>query len=73
MNGRTATLVLTGLVALGIVFVDVGARSQSQPAPGGSWAIEAGGTSEVWKLNTRTGELYHCISAQATPKVVCSK
>jgi len=73
MNGKTATLVLTGLVALGIVFVDVGARSQSQTGPNGTWTIEAGGTNEVWKLNTRTGELFYCISAQATPKIVCSK
>ena len=72
MNGRTTALTIAGLVGLGIFAADIGARSQS-PGLGESWAIHSGSAGEAWKLNTRTGELYHCIAAQAQPKVVCSK
>ena len=72
MNGRTTALAIAGLVGLGIFATDVAVRAQSA-TPDGRWAIHSSGTGEVWKLNSRTGELYHCIVAQAQPKVVCSQ
>jgi hypothetical protein len=72
MNGRTTALVIAGLVGLGVFTADVAGRAQSA-APDGRWMIHSSGANEVWKLNIRTGELYYCITAQAQPKVVCSK
>jgi hypothetical protein len=73
MNGRTTTVAVAGLAALGIFAAGVAARSESTSSPGDRWALASGGPNEAWKLNTRTGELYYCIPAQARPKVVCSR
>ena len=74
MNGRTTTVLVAGLAALGIFAADIAARSQSTTSvPGDHWSLASGGPNEAWKMNTRTGELYYCIPAQAHPKVVCSK
>jgi hypothetical protein len=72
MDRKNMAFVIAGVVGLGIFTADVAARSQAASTVE-SWAIQTGGANEVWKLNTRTGELYYCITAQAQPKVVCSK
>lgn len=71
MNGRTTAVLVAGLAALGIFAIDVAARSQSAPAD--HWVLASGSANEAWKMNTRTGEVYYCIPAQAHPKVVCAK
>ena len=73
MTGRNAALVIAGLIGFGVFAPDIGARSQAASSPGDGWAIHTGSPNEVWKLNTRTGELYYCITAPAQPKVICSK
>lgn len=72
MDRKNTALVIAGVIGLGVLLTDVAARSQAASTVE-SWAIHSGGSNEVWKLNTRTGELYFCITAQAQPKVVCSK
>jgi hypothetical protein len=72
MDRKNLALAIAGLVGLGVFLADVAARSQAASTVEG-WTIHSGAANEVWKLNTRTGELYFCITAQAQPKVVCSK
>jgi hypothetical protein len=73
MTVKGASILAAGLAAFGILAAGVAARSDTTSQPGDRWALATGGPNEAWKLNTRTGELYYCIPAQAHPKVVCSK
>jgi hypothetical protein len=72
MSDRRKWVVLTAMSAVGAVAgLAIGevrsvAAQRIDPAySAGTFQVSAGNQNEAWRVNTSTGETYHCVSAAA--------